>query len=233
LKCIVGVLSVEIGAFGLTLLSLLLYRVLGCRFSLGRITVLVSVVLVSQLLLWFLRGSGEVVLYLWEYPALYSATAWAMYSAFKAVGVAVAAKKLKKLGFWLFLVVVLQPALTGINIFVAPPLRHAIVYLGGERLSAVVADTRLRAECGYYCWPHAEAILFTYRHESLVRITMIGITSPLLLIEIVHNRVGKVVLLEPWHTYLLRVNAGSYLVETKYRWLRIVSGEQAFVNKGG
>ncbi|WP_317894779.1 hypothetical protein [Pyrofollis japonicus] len=163
---------------------------------------------------------------------MYSATAWATYSAFKAIGVAVAAKKLKKLGFWLFLAVMLQPVLTGINIFVAPPLRHAVVHLGGERLSAVVADTRLRAECGYYCWPHAEAILFTYRHGSLVRITMIGITSSLLFIEIVHDRVGKVVLLEPWHTYLLRVDAESYLVETRYMWLRVVSGEQAFVNPG-
>ena len=173
-----------------------------------------TTVLLSQLVLWALRPTGLVVLLPWEYPFLYAAATWALLSAVKALATSVALRHYRALGLWLLVLALLQPAASAINAATTPPPRNVLLIVGGKSLRAIVADTALRAQCGYYCWPSATALVFTSIPEGYHWVSMIGVSKPLLFLVIEGNTVVGTKLLMPWRMYRVWIPHGSVIVET-------------------
>jgi len=181
-------------------------------------------VLLGQLVLWVLRPTGLVVLFPWEYPFLYTMAAWALFSTVKASATSIALRHHRVLGLWLLVLALFQPMASAINAATTPSPRSALLMVGNESLEAIVADTGLRAQCGYYCWPRAAALVFTSVPEGYHWVTMIGINKPLLLLVIVNNTIAETRLLSPWRIYRVWIPRGAVIVETADTSLSVVNG---------
>ena len=196
------------------------------KSNLGFLAAFVAVIL-GQLALWVLRPTGLVVLLPWEYPFLYTAAAWALLSAAKALATSIVLRHYHALGLWLLVLALLQPVASAINAATTPSPRSALLIVGNVSLKALVADTELRAQCGYYCWPSTPALVFTSVPRGYHWVTMIGINKPLLLLVIGNNTVTETRLLLPWKIYKIRVPRGAVIVETTDTSLPVINGAYA------
>ncbi len=180
--------------------------------------------LFGQLVLWVLRPTGLAVLLPWEYPFLYSAAAWALLSAAKTLATSIVLRHYRAPGLWLLVLALLQPVASAINAATTPSPRSALLIVGNESLEAIVADTGLRAQCGYYCWPSAPALVFTSVPGGYHWVSMIWINKPLLLLVIESNTVTGTRLLSPWRIYRVWIPRGAVIVETTDISLSAVNG---------
>ncbi len=184
-------------------------------------------VLLGQLVLWVLRPTGLMVLFPWEYPFLYTAAAWALLSAAKALATGIVLRHHRAMGLWLLVLALLQPVASAINAATTPSPRSALLMVGNESLEAMVADTGLRTQCGYYCWPSASALVFTSVPRGYHWVTMIGINRPLLFLVVENNTVTEARLLSPWRIYRVWIPRGAVIVETTDTRLLVVNGTHA------
>jgi len=208
---------VELDALTITLLSLpvvvLVNRLMGARIS-SRLLVFL-LIMCSQLLLFLMRPSGLLVLYPWEYLFLYTPAYWVAYSLVKALVTGLIAARHRVVGLWLLAIALLQPIATAANMAVIGPPRRITLILGNESLEALVADTRLRASCGYYCWPKADAIVFTRHPVGRAEVTMLGISTHLLLILARNGTITKVLHMKPWRVYEITIPPDTTVIETR------------------
>jgi len=188
--------------------------------------VIVSVLL-GQAILWVLKPSGEVVLLPWEYPFLYTALSWALYSVTKAVITAFITRSYKSIGLWLLILALLQPTASAINTAINPCPHVSSLIVGNITIKALLANTRLRAECGYYCWTKAKAIVFVNIPSGYQYITMIGINKPLLLVVVKERKVAYMKLLHPWRIYKMSIPPESMVVETTNIAINVSKGSPA------
>ena len=209
-----------------SLVALPLANKVRMKSRLGFLAVFVAVIL-GQLVLWVLRPTGLVVLLPWEYPFLYTAAAWALLSAAKALVTGIVLRHYRALGLWLLVLALLQPMASAINAATTPSPRSALLIVGNVSLKALVADTELRAQCGYYCWPSISALVFTSVPRGYHWVTMIGINKPLLLLVIGNNSVIEARLLLPWKIYRVWIPRGAVIVETIDTGLSVVNGTYA------